>query len=128
MPKLERILAITAAVEAAGILYGALGAFLTPTGSHEHDVLLALVLLGIAAPLAWHAARQSPRAASPSDPLTLRVTLPNVVLLVLCFSGALDSGLRSNDLLPALVASIALTVIGVATHCNRGRRLETQTL
>ena len=61
-------------------MYGALSAFLTPSGSHEHDVLLAVVLLAIAAPVAWYAGSAAVSGARPSDPLMLRVIIPNGAL------------------------------------------------
>jgi len=112
---------ITAGFEAALIAYGALLAFLTPSGSHEHDVLLAVVLLAIAAPLAWHAASAAFSDARPSDPLTLRLIIPNGALLVLCFNGSLESGPRPYGLLPALVAGVALVTIAEAIRQARTR-------
>ena len=102
-------------------MYGALAAFLTPSGSHEQDVLLAVVLLTIAAPLAWYAVSAAFSVTHPSDPLMLRVIISNGALLVLCFSGSLASGPRPYGLVPVLVAGVALVIIAEAIRLARTR-------
>ncbi len=107
-------------------MYGALSAFLTATPSQEHEVLLAVVLLVIAAPLAWVCGERAFSVARPSDPLMLRVIVPNLALLVLCFNGSLESGPRSHGLLPALVAFAALALIVGALRMVRTRLARTR--
>lgn len=119
--KRERALAMTAGVEAALIMYGALAAFLTPSGSHEHDVVLAIALLVIAAPLAWYSASAAFSVNHQSDPLTLRLIIPNGALLALCLNGSLESGPRPYGLMPALVAGFALVTIAEAIWQARTR-------
>lgn len=109
--KLERIIAAAAAIEAALLIYAAFGAFLTPSGSHQHDYVLMLALLALALPLGWHVASTMMRSGH-SDPLLLRVAIPNVAILCACLTGALLPGETSVSFVVALVAcaSFAMTV------------------
>ena len=118
----ERFLAIATAVEAAFILYLAMLVFLTPSGTQEHNPLLAFVLLAIAVPFAWYAADVAFGLASVADPIRLRVIVPNTALLLLCLNGSLNSGPRPNSLLPALVAGAALVVIAGTIRMARTQR------
>ncbi|MCP3423795.1 hypothetical protein [Nocardioides pinisoli] len=114
MDRRERVLAITAAVEAMLLVYGAVVAFLTASPQSGHDMLLGAALLCLAAPLAWHAV---PKRVPQADPLRLLVIVPNAVLMMLCFSGML--GAASGDTpWPALVAVLAAGVIVVAVRLS----------
>lgn len=117
----ERVLAITVGVEAAFTLYAAMLAFITPTGAHQHNPLLAVVLLGIAVPLAWYAVNTALNLVGLPDPLRLRVIIPNCALLGLCLNGSLISGSQSHALLPALVAAVALVIVAGTIWLMRSR-------
>lgn len=107
----ERVLAMTTAAEAVLLAFGAIVAFLTPSVRSEHNVVLSVALLCVSASLAWHAGS---KRASQADPLLLRVIVPNVVLLMMCFGGVLGSRATGDGLWPALVAVLAVTVIVAA--------------
>ena len=102
---------MTTAAEAVLLAYGAIVAFLTPSVRSEHNVVLSVALLCVSASLAWHAGS---KRASQADPLLLRVIVPNVVLLMMCFGGVLGSRATGDGLWPALVAVLAVTVIVAA--------------
>lgn len=117
----ERVFAITAAVEAMFLAFGALVAFLTPTERSEHNVVLSVALLGIATPLVWHSASAVFNGTSQADPLLLRVIIPNAVVLLMCSGGLLQSGTDAYGPWPALVAAVAVTIIAVAIRLTRHR-------
>lgn len=115
----ERVLALTTAAEAVLLAYGAVMAFITPSERSEHNVVLSLALLSIAAPLAWHAAGAVWKRASQADPLLLRVIIPNVVLLMMCVGGVLGSTADGYGPWPALIAVLAVTFIIAAIRLTR---------
>lgn len=115
-----RALAITSAVEAIFLGFAALVAFLTPSGASEHNLVLTAALLGLAAPLAWHAASTILNGTPKADAHMRRVMFPNAVLLLMCFSG-LQSPSDGYGPWPALVAVLAVTVIVAALRSTRER-------
>lgn len=114
-------MAITAAVEGVLLTCGALVAFLTPSERSEHNAVLTVVLLGIAVPLVWHATSAILSGAPQSDPLMLRIIVPNAVLLLMCLGGALRSGTDAYGPWPALVAVVASAIIAAALRSTRHR-------
>jgi hypothetical protein len=109
--KPEWALAVAAAFESVLLAYCALAAFLTPTSRHEYDPLLAVVLLALAAPLAWRSVSAFFTRARRSDQLALRVILPNAVVFLWCLEGSFGLPLQAGSLVQGVVALGALVMI-----------------
>ena len=113
----ERVFALTTAAEAAVLAYGAAVAFLTPSARSEHNFVLSVALLCVAAPLAWHAVSKRASQAGPRRlPL---VIVPNVVLLGRCFGGVFGSTANRDGAWPAQIALLAVTVMAAAFLLTR---------
>lgn len=121
VPNTERVLTVAAATEGVLLAYAAFVALLTPTGSSENDVVSMLAFCGLALPLAWHVADGAMSSSSRSDPLVLRVLIPNLALLLMCLTGALLGGGSTNNLLVAVTACAALAMTAGAVLVSHAR-------